>query len=70
MVFQNNVLAGASNVTGEVIPDQYLINQSIRFNASDSAYLDRTPSSGGNQKTWTLSWWFKRGNLATLLFFF
>ena len=45
MVFQNNVLAGASNVTGEVIPDQYLINQSIRFNASDSAYLDRTPSS-------------------------
>tara|TARA_A100001391_G_scaffold150535_1_gene108077 strand:+ start:1021 stop:2502 length:1482 start_codon:yes stop_codon:yes gene_type:complete len=65
MVFQNNVLAGASNVTGEVIPDQYLINQSIRFNNTGSNgtshYFSRTPSSAGNQKTWTLSWWMKVG---------
>jgi hypothetical protein len=66
MVFQNNVLMGASG-SGTTT---HTIDQSIRFNAADSAYLNRTPSSAGNQKTWTLSWWFKRGNLATFYSFF
>ena len=39
----------------------YEIDQSIRFNDDDSAYLSRTPGSAGNRKTWTLSWWLKRG---------
>ena len=39
----------------------YTIDQSIRFNAADTAYMKRTPSSGGNQKKWTFSCWFKRG---------
>ena len=39
------------------------IDQSLRFNDDDSAYLSRTPSSAGNRKTWTWSGWVKRGNL-------
>ena len=41
----------------------YLINQSLRFNSADSAYLSRTPSSASNRKTFTLSCWVKRGNV-------
>jgi hypothetical protein len=41
----------------------YEIEQSLRFNDDDSAYLSRTPASAGNRKTWTWSGWVKRGNL-------
>ena len=41
----------------------YTIDQSLRFNDDDSAYLSRTPSSAGDQKTWTFSCWFKYGNI-------
>ena len=41
------------------------IEQSLRFNDDDSAYLSRTPASAGNRKTWTWSGWVKRGNLTT-----
>jgi len=37
----------------------YQISRSLRFNAADSAYLSRTPSSVGNRKTWTWSGWVK-----------
>ena len=37
----------------------YEIERSLRFNSADSAYLNRTPSSAGNRKTWTLSFWVK-----------
>ena len=39
------------------------IDQSLRFNDNDSAYLSRTPIVAGNRKTWTFSAWVKRGNL-------
>jgi len=39
------------------------IEQSLRFNDNDSAYLSRTPATAGNRKTWTWSGWVKRGNL-------
>ena len=39
------------------------ILRSLRFNDDDSAYLNRTPSSAGNKKTFTFSFWVKRGNL-------
>ncbi|MCP4536514.1 MAG: LamG domain-containing protein [Chloroflexi bacterium] len=39
----------------------YLIDQSIRFNDDDSAYMYRTPSVAGNRKTWTWSGWVKFG---------
>ena len=37
----------------------YEIERSLRFNSADSAYLNRTPSSAGNRKTWTWSGWLK-----------
>ena len=37
----------------------YEIDQSIRFNDDDSAYLTRTPGSAGNQRTFTFSTWVK-----------
>ena len=36
--------------------------QSLRLDDGSSAYLTRTPSSAGNQKTWTFSSWIKRAN--------
>jgi hypothetical protein len=41
------------------------IEQSLRFEDGDSAYLSRTPASASNRKTWTWSGWVKRGNLGT-----
>lgn len=43
----------------------YSIDQSLRFNDNDSAHLNFTPSSAGDQKTWTWSAWIKRGTLGT-----
>jgi len=39
----------------------YTIDRSLRFNSADSAYLNRTPGSAGNRKTWTWAAWVKRG---------
>ena len=39
----------------------YEIERSLRFNSGDSAYLNKTLSSG-NRRTWTLSFWVKRWN--------
>ena len=38
----------------------YEIDQSLRFNDDDSAYLEKTFSTSGNAKTFTISFWFKR----------
>jgi len=35
------------------------INDSLRFDDGSSAYLNRTPASAGNRKTWTFSAWIK-----------
>jgi hypothetical protein len=43
----------------------YRIERSLRFNSADSAYLNRTPASAGNRKTWTWSGWVKRSGFAT-----
>lgn len=59
MVFQNNVLSGAGG-SGTTV---HTIDQSIRFNSADSAYMHRTPSSSGNRKTFTSSFWVKFGDL-------
>tara|TARA_B100001059_G_scaffold36888_1_gene29867 strand:- start:16270 stop:18771 length:2502 start_codon:yes stop_codon:yes gene_type:complete len=37
----------------------YEIEQSLMFNAADTAHLKRTPSSAGNRRTFTLSAWIK-----------
>jgi hypothetical protein len=59
MVFQNNILAGASGSGG------YQIDQSIRFNTPDSSYMYRTPGVVGNRQTWTWSAWVKRGTVSS-----
>jgi hypothetical protein len=61
MVFQNDILAGAAGAGGG-----YEIDQSIRFNDGDSAYLSRTPGSAESDLTrTTVSVWYKRGVLGT-----
>jgi len=40
-------------------PNQYEINNSLRFHDSDSAYLSITPSGIGNRRTFTYSGWIK-----------
>ena len=58
--FHNNALIGSGGLGGDT---EYLINRSLRFNTADSAYLNRTPSSAGNRKTWTWSGWVKRSTV-------
>jgi hypothetical protein len=41
----------------------YNLNQSLRFNDDDDAKLNRTPSSTGNRRTFTLSCWLKGTSL-------
>jgi len=49
------VIGANSTATG------YNLTRSVRLRRSASAYLNRTPASAGNRKTWTWSAWFKRG---------
>ena len=46
----------------------YDINNSLRFRSSASAYLNRTPASASNRKTWTWSGWVKRGVLSSQMY--
>jgi Concanavalin A-like lectin/glucanases superfamily/SPRY domain len=41
----------------------YSVGKSLRFRSSASAYLNRTPATSTNQKTWTWSGWFKRSKI-------
>lgn len=43
----------------------YQISRSLRFRSNASAYLNRTPASAGNRRTFTWSGWVKRGGLGT-----
>jgi len=40
----------------------YEIDQSIRFNNDDNAYLHRTQDTADSKRKLTFSWWFKRGS--------
>ena len=53
-----SLIQGTSKAAG----GGYEIDQSIRFNDNDSAFLARTPSAS-NRKTWTWSAWVKRADL-------
>jgi len=48
----------------------YNLTKSLRFRSSASAYLNRTPASSGNRRTWTFSTWVKRGTFANYEAFF
>jgi len=57
----NNALAGAAGQSGGA--GDYTIERSLRFDLAASSKLTRTPSSAGNRKTWTMSYWIKRTGL-------
>ncbi len=57
--YYRNLTGASAQSTG------YTIDQSIRFNDDDNAYLAKTFSSAGNRRTFTISTWVKRGNLST-----
>jgi len=59
------LLASAAGAAGA-----FEISRSLRFNASDSSFLNRTPSSAGNRKTWTWSGWIKKSGQSANQFFF
>ena len=46
------------------------LNKSLRFRSSASAYLSRTPAVAGNRRTFTISYWIKRGTLGTSQYLF
>ena len=46
----------------------YEVANSLRFDDGSSDYLNFTPSSAGNRRTFTFSTWVKRGNLGDKLF--
>ena len=43
----------------------YNLENSLRLRSSASAYLSRTPTVAGNQKTWTFSCWVKFGDIGS-----
>ena len=50
---------------GSAIPsaaEAYTIDNSLRFDDGSSSYMERTPGSAGNRKTWTWSCWAKRAS--------
>ena len=63
MSLTNSPIWFGSGATGGGFYD-YEIDNSLRFNDDDSAYLSRIPSSASNRKTWTFSAWIKLGSLS------
>ena len=57
-VFHNNALIGAGG--GAAAAAAEVATKSLRFNGADTPELTRTPSSAGNTKTFTISFWTKR----------
>ena len=58
------LLIGAAAASSGGAAAGYEIQRSLRFNSADSAYLNRTPASAGNRKTWTWSGWIKRSKIS------
>ena len=51
--------------TNSIKDEGYVVDNSLRFDDDSSDYLNRTPSSSGNRKTWTYSAWVKLSGLGT-----
>ena len=65
MPFYDAIRVGGSGASKDLE-----IQRSLRFNDGDNAYLNRTPSSAGNRRTWTWSAWIKRTHIGTQQRFF
>jgi len=53
------LVLGANSVSG------YTVKNSLRFNSGSSDYLNRTPASTTNRRTFTYSAWIKRSNVSS-----
>lgn len=51
-------------VTSDRASGAQIVDGSLRFDSGSSNYLNRTPSSAGNRKTWTWSGWIKRDSIS------
>ena len=47
-----------------VVASGFDVDNSVRFNRADGAYMHKTPGSAGNRKTWTFSCWAKKSDIA------
>ena len=56
--------------TNSIKDTGYNVANSLRFEDGSNDFLNRTPSSSGNRKTWTLSTWIKRSELGRTQNFF
>ncbi len=54
-----------SGNVASAIGGAYEVANSCRFNQADTAYMHKTPSSSGSQRTFTFSTWWKQGDLAS-----
>ena len=63
----NDVLDFVSNSQWPTGPQD--IENSLRFNRASSDYLNRTPSSEGNKRTMTFSFWLKRSGFGQERYF-
>jgi hypothetical protein len=52
-------------LTEDRVSGAQIVDGTLRFDSSKSQYLNRTPSSASNRKTWTWSGWVKRGTLTS-----
>ena len=62
MPILGTVGAGSIKSFGGLANLGYFIRNSLRFRSSASGYMNRTPGSASNRKTWTWSGWVKRGS--------
>jgi len=54
----------ATGNVGSALAGEYEVANSLRFDDGSSDYLNRTPASSGNKKTFTYSGWVKRGSFS------
>lgn len=54
---------GSAQAVGRWPLPPNVVQRSLRFNSADIAYLNRTPSVTGDRKTYSHSFWVKRGTL-------
>ena len=64
ILFGNNILAGASGVTGETAADVgTYTGKSLIFDKDSSQMLSRSGGTATSTTTWTFSFWIKRASL-------
>lgn len=57
--------AGALTTAGSFPTGRWATSRSLRFRSSVGAYFNKSFGADGNRKTWTLSFWIKRGKIAS-----